>query len=96
MLCLLSLTETLKVSISQMKKAYCCVSCGCDLPTTNHSFPVYTFFKPFSGYRSFPGAVLHHAGGGRNPAFLHGASAGTVQPKGGHYLLGASGSTLQR
>ncbi|GFG38131.1 hypothetical protein Cfor_04784 [Coptotermes formosanus] len=65
-------------------------------PTGYHCVAIHRLSKPFSGYRSFPGAVLRHAGGGRNPAFLHGAGAGAVQPKGGHYLLGASGSNLQR
>lgn len=38
--------------------------------------------------RGVLGAVLHHAGGGWNPAFLHGVSSGAVPSQGSDHLLG--------
>lgn len=49
-------------------------------------------FVPLS--RRFSGAVLHHAGGGGDPAVLHGAGTGAVPSEGRHHLLGKTGSTL--
>lgn len=60
------------------------------------TFSIYCHLLWFPLTRCVSGAVLHHAGGGRHPAVLHGAGSGAVPSEGRHHLLGATRAALQR